>query len=63
MTDYLKALAKKGRVTISERPGKKTSVRLDPFSVNGAITLTGWASADQLLLELSQMCENYPDKP
>ena len=60
MTDHMKALARKGEVTIVEHAGKKTTVALRTHA-GGVVTLQGWTTANQLIMELSQMCEDYPD--
>ena len=56
--DYMKALARKGEVTIVEHAGGKTIVALRTSA--GIVTLTG-GTKDQLIAELSKMCQNYPD--
>ena len=59
-TDHMKALSRKGDVTIVEHAGKKTSVSLQPFS-GAVVVLQGWTTKEQLLKELCQMCRDYPD--
>ena len=58
MTDHLKALARKGEVTILEHVGGKTIVALKTPA--GVVSLEG-GTKDQLIAELSKMCQNYPD--
>ena len=61
--DYMKALAKKGEVTIVEHVDGKTMVALQSFSGAGVVVLQGWTTKDQLVAELCQMCQDYPDMP
>ena len=56
----MKILARKGEVTIVEHVGRKTIVALKTAA--GVVTLTG-GTKDQLVAELCQMCQNYPDMP
>ena len=58
MTDHMKALARKGEVTIVEHGGK-TIIALKTSA--GVVSLEG-GTKDQLIAELSKMCQNYPDK-
>jgi len=58
----MKALARKGEVTILEHVGGKTMVKLQTSSGNVAV-LEGATSADQLLAELCQMFQDWPDTP
>ena len=71
MTDYLKMLSRKGEVTILKRDGGKTIVAIE--SPAGVLTLEGAirtpagdlpsrASVDQLLSELYQLVQDWPDK-
>ena len=62
MTDHMKILARKGILTIAEYPGGKISVKLHQANGNTA-TLTGRTTKDQLVAELCQIVENWPDKP
>lgn len=61
MKNYLKALARKGEVTIVEHTGGKTIIALKT-PTGGVISLEAWATKDQLIVELSKVCEDYPDK-
>jgi hypothetical protein len=54
----MKALAKKGEVTIVEHVGGKTTVVLQ--TSRGVISLEG-GTKDQLITELLRVCRNYPD--
>ena len=58
MKDHIIALARKGEVTIVERSGGKTIVAL--HTPAGIVTLEG-GTKEQLIAELSRMCEDYPD--
>jgi hypothetical protein len=62
MKDHMKALAKKGDVTIVERAGRKTTVAIQPFSGAGVVTLQGWTTKDQLLAELCHIVQDWPDQ-
>jgi hypothetical protein len=60
MKDYMKALARKGEVTIVEHVGGKTIVAIKTSA--GVASLTG-GTKDQLLAELCQMFQDWPDTP
>jgi hypothetical protein len=53
-------LLKKGELTILERPEKKTFVALK--AGGNIVSLEGFAPPDQLLAELLQVCQHWPDK-
>jgi hypothetical protein len=59
MQDYMKALARKGDITVLEH-GRKTIVALQLGA--GVVTLEGATGADQLVAELYQMCKHWPDR-
>jgi hypothetical protein len=59
MKDHMRALARKGVVTVVERAGRKTVVAIQ--ASGSVVTLKGAAGADQLVAELCQICKNWPD--
>jgi hypothetical protein len=60
MSDHLKALARKGVVTVVEHDGGKTIVAIQ--SGGNVVTLEG-GRKEQLLAELCQIVRNWPDTP
>jgi hypothetical protein len=58
MTDHMKALARKGEITVVEHVGGRTIVVLKTSA--GVISLEG-GTKDQLIAELLRVCRNYPD--
>jgi hypothetical protein len=59
--DYATLLAKKGDLTILERPKGKIAVALK-YS-GQVVTLEGKTTKEQLLNELFHVCKNLPDRP
>ena len=60
MSDHLKALARKGVVTVVERAGGKAIVAIQ--SGGNVVTLEG-GRKEQLIAELCQIVKNWPDTP
>ena len=58
--DYMRQLARKGKVTVVEHTGGKTQVAIQAYG--GVVTLEG-GTKESLLKEMCQMTRNWPDTP
>jgi hypothetical protein len=58
MEHYMRALARKGKLTIVERANGKAIVAIQ---ASGSVVTLEHASKDQLIRELYQIVRNWPD--
>jgi hypothetical protein len=56
--DYMERLARKGEVTILERPQGKVAVAV---KARGSILTLEGGQKDKLVAELLQICKDWPD--